>query len=202
METNIKNNIHLASLYTHLFEENKKLELDKKIIIEIPKNESYTDYLDENAKKQESKFHQADYDSFTTGCSYLFFKNILGDKFMKGMENKLNCYHGLYSCYDLNTPEKEDKYLNNASDAYIILFNEKLYENIEIKKKIDEEIINSKLINCKLNSKELGRACIIFINSENKNEYLKICGKYMDYINIKNFLEYKEGLKNIKIVNK
>ena len=195
-ETNIKNNIHLECLYTNLFEENKKLENDKKIIIEIPGNEGFVNYLNEGEENKEKKFHQADYDSFTTGSSFIYLQNLLGEKTVKEYENKLNCYHGLYSCYDLNNLDKEEKFLNNTTDAYFLIFNEKIFENNEIKEKINEEIINSKYVKCKISSKEIGWSYIVFINSEDKNNYIQICGKYKDYFNIKTILEYKEGIKN------
>ena len=200
-ESNNKDNINLECLYTNLYEKNEKLENNQKIIVEIPKNEKFINFFDENEKNKEKKFHQADYDSFTTGCVYLYLKNILGEKFIKDGENKLNCYHGLYQCFDLNNLNEEEKYYNNSSDAFILLFNEKVYENNDIRKKINEEVIESKYINYKINSKEIGRAYIIFINSQNKNNFFEVCSKYMNYINIKNIVEYRESLKN-KIINK
>ena len=200
-ELNNKDNINLECLYTNLYEKNEKLENNQKIIVEIPKNEKFINYFDENEKNKEKKFHQADYDSFTTGCVYLYLKNILGEKFIKDGENKLNCYHGLYQCFDLNNLNEEEKYYNNSSDAFILLFNEKVYENNDIRKKINEEVIESKYINYKINAKEIGGAYIIFINSQNKNNFFEVCSKYMNYINIKNIVEYRESLKN-KIINK
>ena len=200
-ESNNKDNINLECLYTNLYEKNEKLENNQKIIVEIPKNEKFINYFDENEKNKEKKFHQADYDSFTTGCVYLYLKNILGEKFIKDGENKLNCYHGLYQCFDLNNLNEEEKYYNNSSDAFILLFNEKVYENNDIRKKINEEVIESKYINYKINAKEIGGAYIIFINSQNKNNFFEVCSKYMNYINIKNIVEYRESLKN-KIINK
>ena len=200
-EANSKNNINLEGLYMHLYEENKKLENDKKIFIEIPKNEKFVDYLDENRENKEKKFHQADFDAFTTGCIFAYMKNILGDKFIKEQENKLNCYHGLYTCYDLSNPDKEDKFLNNSTDVYVLIFNEKINENKEILQKINDEIINSKYINGKITEKEFGGSYAVFINSENKNDFIQICSKFNDYFNIKTILEYKEGLKN-KNINK
>ena len=198
-ETNIKNNINLEILYNNLFEENRKLGNDKKITIEIPKNENFLDYLnktEENGKK----FHQADYDAFTTGCSFLYMMNILGEKNIEENINKLNCYHGLYSCYDLNNLDKEEKYLNNSSDVYILIFNEKIYEDNGIVTKIFNEVINSNYINCKIIAKEIFGAYIVFINSENKNNFIEMCGKFKDYFDIKTILEYKEGLKNKNII--
>ena len=180
---------------------NEKPEKNQKIIFEIPKNEKFINYFDENEKNKEKKFHQADYDSLTTGCVYLYLKNILGEKSIKDGKNKLNCYHGLYQCFDLNNLNEEEKYYDNSSDAYILLFNEKLYENNEIRMKINEEVIESKYINYKINAKEIGGAYIIFINSQNKNNFFEVCSKYMNYINIKNIVEYRESLKN-KIINK
>ena len=197
-ETKIKNNIHLECLYHNLYEENNKLENDKKIKIEIPKDQKFVDYICNN---EEKKFHQADYDSFTTGCCYLYMLNLLGENIIKEHVNKLNCYNGIYSCYDLNNLEKEEKYLNNASDAYILIFNEKLYENEEILKKISEEVINAKFIVCKIYAKEIGGSYIVFINSENKNIFIQTSIKFKDYLNIKTISEYKESLKN-KINNK
>ena len=198
-EPKIKNNINLEYLYKELFNENQKLENDKKIIIEIPKNENFVDYLDEKSK--ENKFHQADYDSFTTGCAFAFIKNILGQNFIKEQENKLNCYHGIYSFFDLNNLENDEKYLNNSTDSFVLLFNEKFFENSEIIKKVNEEVINSKFINCKISAKEIGGSIIIFINSENKNNFIQTCNKFKDYINIKTITEYREHLKT-KINNK
>ena len=83
-EINIKNNIHLERLYTNLKKENDKLDENKKIKIEIPKG--FINYLDESLS---SKFHQADYDSFTTGCAFIFMLNILGEKFIKEHVNKI-----------------------------------------------------------------------------------------------------------------
>ena len=189
-ENSNKNNINLECLYTNLFEENTKLENDKKISIEIPKNEKFIDYLDEKSK--EIKFHQADFDSFTTGCAYAYMLNMLGEKFIKEQENKLNCYHGLYSCYDLNnTNDKEEMYLSNSTDAYVLKFNEKYYGSEEMMKKINEEVINSKFINCKIFN---GGVCIVFLNSENKNDFIQICTKFNDFINVKSILEYKDTL--------
>ena len=62
--------------------------------------------------------------------------------------------------------------------------------------KIKEEIINSKYVKCKINNKEIGGTYIVFINSEEKNNFIQICWKYNDYFNIKTIVEYKEGLKN------
>ena len=203
-ELNIKDYVNLECLYTNLYEKNEKLEKNQKIIVEIPKNEKFINYFDENEKNKENKekkFHQADYDSLTTGCVYLYLKNILGEKSIKDGENKLNCYYGLYQCFDLNNLNKEEKYYDNSSDAYILLFNEKLYENNEIRMKINEEVIESKYINSKINAKEIGGAYIILINSNNKNNFIEVCSKYKNYINIKTIEEYKESLKN-KIINK
>ena len=86
--------------------------------------------------------------------------------------------------------------MNNASDAYILILNEKVYENAEIIKRINEEVINSKFIICKINAKEIGGSYILFINSENKNEFIQNCIKFKDYFNIKTISEYKESLKN------
>jgi hypothetical protein len=195
---NSKNNINLECLYTNLFEENAKLENDKKISIEIPKNEKFIDYLDEKSK--EIKFHQADFDSFTTGCAYAYMLNMLGEKFIKEQENKLNCYHGLYSCYDLNnTIDKEEMYLSNSTDAYVLKFTEKYYGSEEMMKKINEEVINSKYINCKIFN---GGVCIVFLNSENKNDFIQICTKFIDFIIVKSILEYKDTLKNKNIISK
>jgi hypothetical protein len=200
-ELDIKDNVHLECLYTNLYEKNEKLEKNQKIIVEIPKNEKFINYFDENEKNKEKKFHQADYDSLTTGCVYLYLKNILGEKSIKDGENKLNCYYGLYQCFDLNNLNEEEKYYDNSSDAYILLFNEKLYENNEIWMKINEEVIESKYINSKINAKEIGGAYIILINSNNKNNFIEVCSKYKNYINIMTIEEYKESLKN-KIINK
>ena len=197
-ENTSKNNINLECLYTNLYEENTKLENGKKLIIEIPKNENFIDYLDE--KNKEIKFHQADFDSFTTGCAYAYMLNMLGEKFIKEQENKLNCYHGLYSCYDLNnTNDKEEMYLNNSTDAYVLKFSEKYYENEEMMKKINEEVISSKYINYKI---FYGGVCIVFLNSENKNDFIQICSKFIDYIDVKSILEYKDTLKNKNIISK
>ena len=200
-ELNIKDYVNLECLYTNLYEKNEKLEKNQKIIVEIPKNEKFINYFDENEKNKEKKFHQADYDSLTTGCVYLYLKNILGEKSIKDGENKLNCYYGLYQCFDLNNLNEEEKYYDNSSDAYILLFNEKLYENNEIRMKINEEVIESKYINSKINAKEIGGAYIILINSNNKNNFIEVCSKYKNYINIMTIEEYKESLKN-KIINK
>ena len=187
-EINLKNNIHLESLYTNLTKENDKLDEDKKIKIKIPQN--FINYLNNS---DSSKFHQADYDSFTTGCSYLFMQNILGEKFIKDHENKLNCYHGLYSCFDLNNYDNNEKYLNNCSDVFILSFkNGDITEEIL---KIREEIINSKYVNIKLNSKELGNSTIIFINSENKNKFMELVDKYKDKIYIKSIEKCRDELK-------
>ena len=48
--------------------------------------------------------------------------NILGDNFIKEHVNKLNCYKGLYSCFDLNNFDTNEKYLNNCSDVFILNF--------------------------------------------------------------------------------
>ena len=200
-ELNNKDNINLECLYTNLLENNKNLENNQKIIIEIPKNEKFKNYFDENQKNKDKKFHQADYDSLTTGCSYIYLKNLLGEKFIKEGEYKLNCYNGIYQCFDLNNLDKEEQYYNNSSDVYILLFNDKLFENNEIMMNIHKEVIESKYINCKINSKDIGGAYIVFINSEKKNNFLEICSKFKDYITIKTILEYKESIKN-KINNK
>ena len=185
---NIKNNIHLECLYTNLSKENIKLNDDKKIKIKI--SEGFIDYLNQN---NESKFHQADYDSFTTGCAYIYMTNILGEKFIKEHENKLNCYRGLYSCYDLNNYDNKEKYLNNSSDVFIISFkNRNITENIF---KIRDEIINSKYINIKLNSKELGDSTIIFINSENKLKFKELIDKYKDIIYIETIEKFRDEIK-------
>ena len=189
-----KNNINLECLYINLSKENQKLEKDQKILIQIPKNENFVDYLDEENKQ--IKFHQADYDSFTTGCAYIYMKNIFGENFIKEGENKLNCYHGLYSCYDLNNLDNNEKYLNDSSDVYVLLFNEKASINNETMLKINEEVIKSKFVNYKLYPKDMGGKCIVFINSENKNDFIQICSKYKEYFNIVTISEYKEGLKN------
>ena len=187
-EINIKNNIHLECLYTNLKKENDKLTEDKKIKIKIPKG--FIDYLNES---DNSKFHQADYDSFTTGCSFLFMFNILGEKFIKEHENKLNCYRGLYSCFDLNNNDANEKYLNNCSDIYVLNFNHN--HNIEEFLKIKEEIINPKYVNIKLNSKDIGNSFIVFINSENKNEFIEKVSKYKEIISIKTIEKFKDELK-------
>ena len=191
---NDKSNINLERLYTNLFKENEKLEKNQKILISIPKNENFVDYLDE--EKKQVKFHQADYDAFTTGCAYIYMKNMLGENFIKKGENKLNCYHGLYSCYDLNNLDQNEKYLYNSTDVYVLLFNEKLNIKNEIMLKINEEVIKSKYVNYRLYVKEIGGTCIVFINSENINNFIQICSKYKEYFNIVTILEYKEGLKN------
>ena len=188
-EINLKNNIHLERLYTNLKKENDKLDENKKIKIEIP--EGFINYLDESLS---SKFHQADYDSFTTGCAFIFIFNILGEKFIKDRVNKINCYRGLYSCFDLNNNDVNEKYLNDCTDVYVLNFNDE--NNNEKLLEIKEEIINSKYINIKLNSKELGNSIIVFINSENKNDFIEIINKYNNIINIKTIEKYREELKN------
>ena len=187
-ELNIKNNIHLEGLYTNLLKENSKLDGTKKIRIKIP--EGFIDYLNES---NGSKYHQADYDSFTTGCSFIFMSNILGDNFIKEHVNKLNCYHGLYSCYDLNNIDINEKYLNNCSDVYVLDFKDKI-ENEKIFE-VNEDLINSKTINIKLSSKDLRNSIILFINSENKNKLLEIINKYNSIINLIGINEYKDNLK-------
>ena len=195
-ELKMKDYINLECLYTNLYEKNKNLEENQKIIIEIPKNEKFINYFEENEKNKEKKFHQADYDSFTTGCSYIYLKNILGEKFIKEGENKINCYNGIYQCFDLNNLDKEDNYYNNSTDVYILLFNDKLLENNDMIINIHKEVIESKYINSTINSKDIGGAYIVFINSQNKNNFFEICSKFKEYINIKTILEYKESLKN------
>ena len=186
---NVKNNIHLESLYINLSKINSKLDDVKKIKMKIP--EGFIDYLDEN---NSSKFHQADYDSFTTGCSYIFMSNILGENFIKEQANKLNCYKGLYSCFDLNNFDTNEKYLNNCSDVFILTFNDKI-EN-EIIDKIKEKIINYKYINIKLSSKDIGNSIIIFINSENKSKLMELINEYNNKIFLKTIKEYKEDINN------
>lgn len=194
-ESNDKiNNIHLECLYTKLFDENKKLENDKKINIEIPNNENFIDYLDE--KNKTIKFHQADYDAFTSGCAFIFMKNILGEKSIQDTEGKLNCYRGLYSCYDLNNIEINEKYLYNSSDAYVLIFNEKSNITNDIMMEINEKVVMSKYVNYKTYAKEIGGTCIVLISSENKNDFIQICSKFKDYFIPVNILEYKEALKN------
>ena len=122
---NSKNNINLECLYTNLFEENAKLENDKKISIEIPKS--------------------------------------------------------------------------NSTDAYVLKFTEKYYGSEEMMKKINEEVINSKYLNCKIFN---GGVCIVFLNSENKNDFIQICTKFIDFIIVKSILEYKDTLKNKNIISK
>ena len=195
IEAKSKNNLNLGSLYTNLKEENKKLEKEKQINIQIPKNENFIDYLDEN---NGIKFHQADYDSFTTGCAFLYMSNILGDEFIGEHKNKLNCYHGLYSCYDIDNTESNDKLVGNSTDSFILIFNEKYFENKEIMIKINEEILNSKLINCKFNVKEIGGAVIVLLNTENKNDFMKLCSNYQIYFQLFTVEAYKESLKNKK----
>ena len=180
---NLKNSIHLEALYKNLSKLNTELTDDKRIKVKIPLNEGFIDYLDE---KNSSKFHQADYDAFTTGCAFIFMRNILGDNFIQNNKNKLNCYRGLYSCFDLNNNDENEEYLNNCSDVYVLNFNKD--ENIE-------EIINSKYINVKLGSKELGNSFIIFIKSEDKNKFGELIQKYKDLVSIKTIEEYREVLK-------
>ena len=186
---NIKNNIHLESLYKNLSKENSKLDKDKKRKIKIP--EDFIDYLNEN---NSSKFHQANYDSFVTGCSFIFMFNILGDNFIKEHVNKLNCYKGLYSCFDLNNFDTNEKYLNNCSDVFILNFNNKIENEKTIQ--IKENLINSKYININLNSKDIGNSIIIFINSENKSKLMEMINEYNNIINIKTIKEFKDDLKN------
>ena len=178
----------MESLYTNLKKENDKLDENKKIKIEIPKD--FINYLDES---NNSKFHQADYDSFTTGCCFIFMFNILGEKFIKEHVNKINCYRGLYSCFDLNNNDINEKYLNNCTDIFILIFNDD--NDSEEFYKTKEEIINSKYINVKLNSKELGNSNIVFINSENKNEFIEMINKYNNIVHIKTIEKYKEELR-------
>ena len=180
---NLKNSIHLEALYKNLSKLNTELTDDKRIKVKIPLNEGFIDYSDE---KNSSKFHQADYDAFTTGCAFIFMRNILGDNFIQNNKNKLNCYRGLYSCFNLNNNDENEEYLNNCSDVYVLNFNKD--ENIE-------EIINSKYINVKLGSKELGNSFIIFIKSEDKNKFGELIQKYKDLVSIKTIEEYREELK-------
>ena len=186
----IKNNIHLECLYTNLTKENNKLDEDKKIKIKIPSD--FIDYLNES---NSSKFHQADYDSFTTGCSFIFMYNILGDKFIEEHKNKLNCYRGLYSCFDLDNNDINEKYLNNCSYVYVLNFNDKI-RNDKIMK-IKEELINSKIVDIILNSIDIGNySYILFFKSENKNKIFEMISKYNDIISIKDIKEYKDELNN------
>ena len=187
-EIKIKNNIHLECLYNNLKIENDKLEEDKKINIKIFKG--FIDYLDDS---NNSKFHQADYDSFTTGCSFIFMLNILGEQFIKENENKINCYRGLYSCFNLNNDDTNEKYLNNCSDVFILDINEE--NNLDKYLKVKEDFINSKYIDIKIKPKELGNLYIIFINSENKNKFMEIINDHKNIISLKTIEEYKIELK-------
>ena len=66
-------------------------------------------------------------------------------------------------------------------------------------KKINEEVINSKYINCKIFNSGV---YIVFLNSENKNDFIQICTKFIDFIDVKSILEYKDTLKNKNIISK
>ena len=108
--------------------------------------------------------------------------------------NKLNCYKGLYSCFDLNNFDTNEKYLNNCSDVFILNFNDKIENEKTIQ--IKENLINSKYININLSSKDIGNSIIIFINSENKSKLMEMINEYNNIINIKTIKEFKDDLKN------
>ena len=84
-------------------------------------------------------------------------------------------------------------HLNNCSDVFIISFKNR--SNTENIFKIRDEIINSKYINIKLNSKELGDSTIIFINSENKLKFKELIDKYKDIIYIETIEKFRDEIK-------
>ena len=186
-----KGHINLEGLFKGLIKENDLLSSDKKILIEIPKDEGFINYLEDFEKT--SKFHQADYDSFTTGSAFIFMKNLLGVEYINELKNKLNCYHGLYEYYDLKS--KEDIYLKKSTDIYILNYKDTYYSNGKVVNDIENEIIKSPYVNLRIRSKDIKDGDIILINSENKNNFFQLCSKYVDYFAIKTISEFKEELK-------
>lgn len=170
-----KKNFHLEDLYNWLYEKNKTSE--QKINIEIPKNGDFENYLEEK-ENTIKKFHQADYDAFATGYAYICMKNMLGDDFINKQKNKLNCINGIFPFYNLNGKEV---FFGNSSDVYILTAVEGAEDKTDFKEK-REKLLESKLINYKIEGgRDIINSFIIFISSENKNDFIFELEKYKEY---------------------
>jgi poly(A)-specific ribonuclease len=92
----------LNVVYNYLKEKNNNNKLN--IIID---NNGFTNYLDENESK---KNHQADYDAFITGSSFIYMLEILGEKNMEQFKFKIKFMKTFYKCFDfLNEEDYEAK---------------------------------------------------------------------------------------------
>lgn len=191
---NIKNiskkSYHLEDLFKFL-KEKKHNNNNNSALIEIPKEEGFENYLDENCKE---KYHFADYDAFVTGYIFIYLREYLGENYINEHINKINYSFGIYSCIDLNNDKVDEKYLKNSDEIFILCFDKKQID-FSAMKKIDD-LLKSKLVETFLDGREKIFYTICFIKSENKNDFMKECEKLKEFFNINSLEQFKQNLLN------
>lgn len=189
-----KKNFHLEDLFKYLYEKNKNNPEEKKVYIEIEKNEKFKKYFNFESPECINSYHNADYDALVTGCSFAYLKEMLGEEYIKEHNYKINFIFGLYSCIDLNNEQIDEKYLNNCNDAVLLYFDKNPLD-YETMRKMDC-LINGKLVESTLEGKEKYNFIVCFIKSENKNEFLKECSNFKDYFSVSTVHEFKQIIEN------
>ncbi len=196
---------HLEKLFTDFHNIYKD-----KIEITIPEN--FTNFLKENKENNnkeinnndnnknndienyENKFHQADYDAFVTGCSFIYMYNEYGENYIKNNINKLNFVACIYKGFNLNG---EDELKNDANLCYIVT-SIKEKNNFNLIYGLDCESIKKIYNYDKFN-------CVIVLVQKKGNEceFLKLMEKYKDCFNVSLLEDFKrEKEENEKLNEK
>lgn len=187
-----KSNYHLENLFHYLYIINKN---NNKAKFTIPDDGKFENYLNFDKPDYSSKYHNADFDALTTGCCYVYLRTLLGEQYIKEQVNKLNFCFGIYSSFDLNSDSVDEKYLKNCTDVYIVTFTKKQMDK-ETMNKIDS-LLRGKYVATNLEGViERNNSVILFINSENKNDFINECSTLNEYILVKTLKEVKESLDN------
>lgn len=109
---------HLEDLFKYFYNKYKdKVNITIPSTVEINNNTvHYEDYLSSIDK---SKFHNADYDSFVTGCAYVYMLEEFSHEAVDALSFKFNLIGSIYNCMNLNNVN-DNAFTVENTNAFII----------------------------------------------------------------------------------
>jgi hypothetical protein len=109
---------HLEDLFKYFYNKYKdKVNITIPSTVEINNNTvHYEDYLSSIDK---SKFHNADYDSFVTGCAYVYMLEEFSHEAVDALSFKFNLIGSIYNCMNLNNVN-DNAFAVENTNAFII----------------------------------------------------------------------------------
>ena len=181
---------HLEDLFKYFYNKYKdKVNITIPSTIEINNHNTvhYDNYL---SSIDNGKFHNADYDSFVTGCAYVYMLEEFSHELVDDNAFKFNLIGSIYNCMNLN--ENDDVFAVENTNAYII--KQKVLSDTNDLDNVISNTMNNVIQ--KVYFYEKDKSIIAFVNKEcNFINEINQCSNMLEALTLD---EYKERNKKDK----